>query len=749
MFLFGPVVRPRHLACGLLLCSRPVLAADGGVLAGVDLPVLALGAVLLAGLVLSLVGRLRRVANGESEGRFRALVEQSLAGIYIMQDDRLVYANAKVAEMLGFDLAELAGKPLAELLEPDEFDRIRAQIRRRFAENIVEMRYSLRMRRKDGSASYAEVHSRLIHHQGKPAVIGIVLDINERLLTDGKLKLAATVFDNSTEGILLTDADARIIAVNRAFTAITGYTENDVLGRKSRLFRIDHMGQAINEQMMQGLAQEGRWQGEYLDRRRDHSIYPVWLSISAVQDDDGQLSHYVCVFSDMTMRRESEDRLQFLSTHDALTRLPNRLEFIKRLDTTIEHAYRDGKSFAVMFIDLDRFKLINDSFGHQAGDDLLRVIAARLSYAVGDRGLLSRPGGDEFTVLFHHDGDQTLLELMADRLLNELTQPLRMEEHDLFVTGSIGIATYPADGCDSHSLLKHADVAMYRAKESGKNTYTCFAAEMNVEAIGRLTLESGLRSALANNQLELYYQPQINPVSNAMEGLEALLRWHHPELGMVSPARFIPVAEETGLIRSIGQWVLAEACRQLAQWDAEGQTIPRVSVNLSARQFVQKDLVAQVKEALTDTGIAPGRLELEVTESTLMVDPVGAIAILDELKTLGVKLSIDDFGTGYSSLSNLKRFPLDTLKVDRSFIEGIPADSEDVAITEAIVAMAKKLSLHVVAEGVETEAQREFIELCGCELIQGYFYSKPLPAGAIPKFAARHKFTPEPLVAQR
>lgn len=675
----------------------------------------------------------------EAEEQYRALAEQKLVGVFIQQHGVIVYINQRLADLMDYSIDELLGQSLDECLIDSEIERIRQQTAYRIENQVEHHRFTTTLRCRGNRPLPVEIHSRLFDYHGQSAFIGVVLDISERLATETKLKLASTVFENSSEGILLTDHEARIIAVNAAFSRITGYSEAEAVGRRSRMFRVDHMGHAVNAQMMRALDECGLWQGEFLDRRKDGDLYPVWLSISAVSDDTGAVQHYVCVFSDITKRKVAEDRLQFLASHDPLTRLPNRVNFIERLTKAVDHARENNSQLAVMFIDLDRFKLINDSFGHPAGDDLLRVISARLKYAVGNEAFLGRFDGDEFTVIFEGDCHKDAITAIADRLLTELAQPLKLEEHELFVTGSIGIAIFPSDGNDAMSLLKNADTAMYRAKEAGKNTYEFFAATMNEQAFERLLMENGLRLALERQEFRLVYQPQVNPFTDKVQAVEALLRWYNPEIGMVSPAQFIPIAEESGLIRPIGEWVMAEACRQLARWDAEGVEVPRVAVNLSPRQFMDSRLLDKVVTAFTAAGISPQRLELEVTESTLMQDPAEAIQVLNQLKSLGVMLAIDDFGTGYSSLSNLKRFPLDCLKIDRSFIEGIPDDGDNVAITEAIMAMAKKLRLFVVAEGVETSEQRLFLKRCGCELIQGYFYSKPLPPEQLADFVSERE----------
>ncbi|WP_247877825.1 sensor domain-containing protein [Chromobacterium haemolyticum] len=678
--------------------------------------------------------RQEQKAKRETEERYRALVEQSLVGIYILQDEKLIYANPKLAAIVGYQPKELEGMPMDLLLVPGEAVRIRQQIVKRYRENIAVLQYGTRAVRKDGVVVDVEIHSRLFDYEGKKAIIGVVMDISERLAADANLRLAAKVFENSAEGILLMDAEARIIAVNHAFSRITGYAEDEALGKVSRIF--GDQKQLGRQAMLEALADRGHWQGEMQDRRKSGEWYPAELAISAVRDAGGALSNYVAVFSDITLRKQSEERLQFLANHDPLTQLPNRSSLTARLDEAIISLDCASGSLAVMFIDLDRFKLINDSFGHQAGDELLRETALRLQRAVGARGLLARLGGDEFTLVMTGFKDAAALVAAAEDTLAALGQPLRLENHEVYVTGSIGISVYPNDGTDAQTLLKNADVAMYRAKEAGKNTYQFFAAEMNTQTFERLLLENGLRLALERGELELHYQPQVDAVSRRVLGAEALIRWRHPQLGLVPPGRFIPLAEETGLIKPIGDWVLQEACRQLAAWDRQGLTVPRLAVNLSARQFEQQMLPFKVADALRAAGLSAARLELEITESMIMLNPVEAVRQLGELKALGVGLSIDDFGTGYSSLSNLKRFPLDTLKIDQSFVEGLPDDGDNAAIAEAILAMARKLQFQVVAEGVESERQAQFLTSKGCALLQGYHFGRPVPAAELPALLA-------------
>jgi diguanylate cyclase (GGDEF)-like protein/PAS domain S-box-containing protein len=674
--------------------------------------------------------KLEEKARVEVEEKYRALVEQSLVGIYIIQHDRMVYCNPKLAAMLGYQVDEVLDQPIDNFIEEIELDRIRRKVEERT--DSTELNYSTRVRHKDGGHIDVEIHSRVFDYCGQSANIGVVLDISGRVHADAELKLAAKVFENSAEGIMITDADARIIAVNAAFTRITCYSAEDAIGRVSRMFRDWDTEQHL--EMLADLQTVGHWQGELMDRRKSGEWYPAELSISTVRDPSGHLTHFVGVFSDITERKQAEERLQFLANHDALTGLPNRAHMIAALDQSIYRAAGGQPGPALMFIDLDRFKLINDSFGHQAGDQMLRETTARLIRVAEKRGKLARLGGDEFTLLVEAGASSEEMSELAEAILNAVSQPLKIEGHEVYVTGSIGISMFPHDGTDAQTLLKNADMAMYRAKQAGKNTYQFFAAEMNAQTFERLLMENGLRMALERHELELHYQPLINAFNHRIEALEVLVRWRHPQLGLVPPGRFISLAEETGLIRQIGAWVLAAACRQVALWDESGLHIPRIAVNLSARQFEQSSLTKLVSDALSEAGITPSRLELEITESMLMQNPLEAVEILHELKGLGVHLSVDDFGTGYSSLSYLKRFPIDTLKIDRSFVDGLPDDDDSAAITEAILAMSRKLGYSVVAEGVETEAQSHFLRMKGCSLLQGYHFCKPLPEVELEQF---------------
>jgi diguanylate cyclase (GGDEF)-like protein len=482
--------------------------------------------------------------------------------------------------------------------------------------------------------------------------------------------------------------------------------------------------------MWTALDQAGYWQGEIVDRRKDNTLYPKWIAISAVHDVEGNITHYIASFTDITERKMAEAQISQLAYHDTLTGLLNRFSLKSQLEQALAMAHRDQRALAVMFLDMDRFKTINDTLGHAVGDKLLMEVANRLRNSVRESDIVARPGGDEFVVVLTEVEDATAAARLADKILQVLGQRYRLGKNELHSTVSIGLAFYPNDGDDGETLMKNADTAMYHAKSQGRNNIQFFTAEMNQVALKRLMLDQDLRVAVETRQFELHYQPQLDSRDGRIVGVEALVRWRHPRDGLISPGEFIPVAEETGLILQLGEWVLDEACRQLRAWQDVGIKDVTMAVNLSAHQLRSPVLLTQVAHALEKHGLAGTDLELEITESAAMHDPAASISQLKALRDLGVRLSIDDFGTGYSSLSYLKLLPIHTLKLDQSFVRDIETDSNDVAICTATIALAHNLGLAVIAEGVETEAQRLLLTSHQCDFMQGYLFSKPLPAEA-------------------
>jgi len=557
----------------------------------------------------------------------------------------------------------------------------------------------------------------------------------ERKRNQEYLRLSAAVFEYSGEGIIITDADNCIVAVNAAFTQLTGYTLDEVRGDNPSMLAAQHRSPENYLALWSALEESGHWQGELWDRAKDGRVYPKWVSISQIRNPAGAVTHHVASFVDMSERKAAEEHISRLAHHDSLTGLFNRFSLHQRLEQALLTAQREGDEVAVLLIDMDRFKSINDTLGHQAGDAVLIEIAHRLQDTIRESDIVARLGGDEFIIaLTGVESGMLTGASLAGKLQHRLGQPYAYKEKLLHSTPSIGLSTFPADGNSVETLLKHADIAMYAAKALGKNNFQFFSPAMNEGAIERMHIEQELRLALEREEFVLHYQPQICAADGSISGLEALVRWQHPQNGMISPMKFIPVAEDIGLIEKLGAWVLNEACRQLAAWKVAGIHAKRIAVNLSAHQLRSPDLLELVRTTMSRHNISAGELELEVTESVAMENPQRAIDKLKALRELGVELAIDDFGTGYSSLAYLKLLPIQTLKLDRAFVKDIETDENDATISIATIALAHSLGLEVVAEGVETEAQRSFLVSHRCDILQGYLFSKPLPADEATNF---------------
>ena len=676
----------------------------------------------------------------ERENRLSTLLASMGEGV-IMRDAKgvLLLCNASAEQILGLSAAEMTGWDVhgnlltylnedGEPLDPTQTPALQALSTGQPRAGL------LGLDRRDGVRRWLWANSVPLFDDDPTTPCGVVTtiaDVTTRRQDEEQLRLALTVFRNSVEAIIVTDAEERILSVNRAFTEVTGYSPEEALGNTPRMLRSGHHDKSFYDAMWCDIKTLGFWQGEIHDRRKDGTLYPSALSISAVRNTLERTTHYVAVFSDITERKASEARIAYLAQHDPLTGLPNRTLLQDRLDQALAHAVRHGSRIAVLFLDLDRFKTINDSLGHMTGDRLLQGVALRLSDCTRETDTISRQGGDEFLiVLTDVDGPDDAARV-AEKILDRLGPPFDIDGQLLATSFSIGIALFPDDGKCAESLMKNADTAMYHAKESGRNTYRFFDEVMNINALERLQLENALRQALDNQEFCLYYQPQVNLASGRIIGVEALLRWFNGVLGGVPPSSFIPLAEECGLIVPIGRWVLHQACRQAKAWQAQGYAPIPVAVNLSAMQFRRADMVATVREALEASGLSPQWLELELTESLLMQSGAQVENTLAELKALGVRMSIDDFGTGYSSLAYLKRFPVDCLKIDRSFVNDLIDDPDDAAIVRAVIQLGRSLRLDVIAEGTETHEQLDVLRAEGCVAAQGYVFSPPLPAEAL------------------
>ena len=567
---------------------------------------------------------------------------------------------------------------------------------------------------------------------GKPLrLIGTAQDVTSQQEMNARLLLLASAVQHSGEAILITDSENRIVEVNPAFTRLTGYTEAEALGRDPRFLSAGRTTQEEYGQLWASLQSNDFWQGEIWDRRKDGAVYPKWMSISVIRDDDGGVRYYVAHFTDISSERAAEERLHHIAHHDVLTGLFNRFSLKGHLDQALASARRDASKVAVLFIDLDRFKVINDTMGHHIGDLLLIEVAHRLEESVRDSDVVARLGGDEFVIMLTGIAHSSAAALVAEKLVFSIGRSYLIEGFDLYTSPSIGIAIFPTDGPDGETLMKNADAAMYHAKTAGRNNFQFFDQKMNDAAVDRLKIENSLRQALANHEFRLHYQPVIEATSGKVRGVEALVRWQHPEQGLLSPARFIGVAEETGLIQPLGEWVIWEACRQVAEFKADGLRDVRMAINISAIQMRNGNLPLLVRGVMEAYSLQPEDLMFEITESVAMEQPTETVRILDLLNAMGVSVAIDDFGTGYSSLSYLHLFPISHLKLDRSFVQEIGNGTDGAVICDATIGLAHSLGLKVVAEGVETESQLDYLQKLHCDMIQGYYFSRPVPAGEV------------------
>lgn len=549
-----------------------------------------------------------------------------------------------------------------------------------------------------------------------------------RQQSDAQLALQRRITDHASEAMLVTDGAQRIQSVNAAFEQITGYPASEVVGLTPTMLCAGHPGLAFHRNIWDFVAEHGYWAGEVWDRRKDGALYPKQMRITAICEAETQSSHFVAVFTDVSEAKAQAERFDYLAHHDPLTNLPNRLALDSHLARLLENAVPGIDRLALLIIDLDNFKMINDSLGHHAGDRLLAELSRRLGGLMGKSRQLFRLGGDEFVVVIDQLGGNDGVVELVQRIVRVVGEACDLEGHQLHCTPSIGISLFPEDARDAQAMIRNADTAMYHAKGQGRNNYQFFAEPMNAAANKRLHLESELWRALAENQLVLHYQPQVDLLSGKVVGVEALVRWHHPVRGLIPPAEFIPVAEESGLIQPLGHWVLLTACRQVRAWLDAGIDMGEMAVNISAQQFRQPQFIQSVQTILSETRVPAERLELEITESTVMHGVDDAIQLLAQLRAMGVKLAIDDFGTGYSSLAYLRRFPLDRLKIDRSFLADVDTDREAAALLTSIVLLGRSLGLQLVAEGVESLAQAEFLRTLECERVQGFHFSQPVTA---------------------
>ena len=669
----------------------------------------------------------------ESELRFRTLLDNTPEiSVQGYEADGTTFYWNKASEILyGYSKAEAVGKSLLDLIIPPPMrDDVRAAVSQMAQTGVPVPAGELLLQRKGGEPVQVFSGHAVVQLPGRPSQIFCMdIDLSVRKQQEANLRLADAVFNSSREGILITDINKVIISVNPALVSLFGYSDAELLGNTPAMLSSGQHSDEFYRQMWQQLREQNYWQGEILNKHKDGTVLPVALSISAVFNEERHISHYAAVFTDLSEIRATEAEMMFLSEHDELTHLPNRQLLLQLVEQALKTARRDDLFVAVLVLDLDHFKDVNDSYGHQYGDELLLQVASRLKQKVRDTDVVARLGGDEFAILLTALPQAQDAAVVADKLIQHMGMPWILSDNvEVTLGASIGISIFPDHGDSTTLLLQGADAALYKAKAAGRNTFTFYSDAYTLAARDRLTLEAQLRKAIKAGHLRVFYQPQVEIYSGRIIGAEALVRWFDPEQGMISPMRFIAVAEACGLINDIGEFVLTETCRQGQQWLEAGLPRLTLAVNVSPAQFKRFDMRKQVTQVLNDTGFPPHCLELELTESALMENQQTVVQVLDDLRGLGIRLAIDDFGTGYSSLAYLKRFPLDVLKIDKKFIDDIPHSKDDMAIATAIIGIAHTLGFKVLAEGVETSQQLDFLRQQRCDQYQGYLCSPPLPA---------------------
>lgn len=668
----------------------------------------------------------------EESSLFRGLAENAMVGVYVVYQGRFLYVNAKLLDMLGYTRAEMLQRmSLFDIVAHDEKHLVEAHLKRTISGEISQFHYERKALKKDGSSIDVEVYCSRMVFGGQVVLVGLMLDITQRKADAESAHLASLVYKHSSEAMVITDANGVIITVNPSFTDITGYSLDEVLGQRLNILSSGRHTETFYREMWGQLVKTGKWRGEIWNRRKNGEEYAESLVINTSYNDDGSVRCRIGVFSDITTKKENEQFIWRQANYDFLTGLPNRKLLEDRLAIELARAHRSKTEVALIFLDLDFFKEVNDSMGHAMGDELLRQVARRLTQCVREADTVARLGGDEFVIIAGGLADHAVVRRICEQVLQSLAKPYRLKDQLAYVSASVGVAFYPGDSKDQEQLMRHADLAMYAAKDAGRSQFRFYDIKMHEAVRERWQLSRDLLGALEKGQFELHYQPVIDMATGRIAKAEALIRWRHPERGFVSPAQFIPFAEDNGIIIGIGNWVFDEATRQLKAWRDMGYEDFNVGINVSPVQLRGEGLDhRQWLQRLQDLGLSPGNLVVELTERVLMdVAPIVTEKLL-AFRDAGVQVALDDFGTGYSSLSYLKKFDIDYLKIDQSFVRNLAEGSEDMALCEAMIMMAHKLGLQVIAEGVELAHQRDLLKGIGCDFGQGYLFSKPVPAAA-------------------
>ena len=660
------------------------------------------------------------------ESRMHAILHALPDILFLLDEDgKYIEVMSGNEEKLYQDKEQLLGKTLHDVFPQTDADFFLKVITQAIDSNrLVVVNYEINV--QSGMHTFeGRVMPANYKIDGKRTAVFLAIDVTDRRESEIRGRLISAVFDNSKEGMVILDKNFNAVSVNQSFCDIANLDMESVQGKMPALFS-DLLSTDSGSHLWHALESSDYWMGEILGRKNDGATYPLWLTMNAVRDFGDKLTYYVAMLTDVSDIKRSQEELEYVATHDFLTNLPNRVLFLDRLQQAVVRTMRSSNVGALFFLDLDRFKNVNDNLGHHVGDDLLKQVSERLQKISRASDTLARLGGDEFTLVVEGLHETSELALIADKILQAFTDPFTLGEYKLEISVSIGISVFPKDSSDVNELIKHADTAMYSAKESGRNTYRFYTQELTTNAFEYFAMEIALQKALERNEFFLVYQPQFNIISNEMIGVEALIRWRHPDMGILSPGVFIHIAEYSGKIKAIGEWVINQACEQCNQWDAEGLPPFTISVNLSRKQLILPGLSEYVKNTLEALKVTGDRLEFEITESAILDQKDTAYENLKELQQMGIKMAIDDFGTGYSSLVNLKQFPLSRLKIDRSFVRDVSRDSNDEAIIRATIALGKSFNLSIIAEGVEKEEQRDFLLKEGCHEAQGFLYSDPV-----------------------